>query len=164
MLLSYLYSPTNHIFLPNVKKVEFERLLSIFYPSDLTKPDITTVTGWTSILELGNKWDMTQVKALAIQKLGPITTAVEKIAIARKHAILDHDWLIPAYTELCARRAPLALDEAEDLDLATVIKIWEVQHAILGMTCNCGDNDKIIELVKEKFGFVDGLPFVAPTW
>ncbi|KAF8911629.1 hypothetical protein CPB84DRAFT_936188 [Gymnopilus junonius] len=37
LLRPYYFSFNNHIFLSDVKKVEFERLLSIFYPSDLTK-------------------------------------------------------------------------------------------------------------------------------
>ncbi|PPQ88994.1 hypothetical protein CVT25_005093 [Psilocybe cyanescens] len=155
MLATYWYDPTNHVYLPDVKKIEFERLLSIFYPTDLTKPDITTVSGWTSILALGKKWQMVQIKALAIQKLGPLTTAVEKISIAKKHAFSpNHEWLLPAYTELCSRRSPLSLEEAEELDLPTVMKIWEVQHNILNMIYRgmCSDS-RIAELVKEKFGF-----------
>ncbi|KAH9485700.1 hypothetical protein JR316_0002612 [Psilocybe cubensis] len=155
MLATYWFDPTNHVFLPDVKKIEFERLLSIFYPTDLTKPDITTVSGWTSILALGQKWQMIQIKALAIQKLGPLTTAVEKIAIAKKYSFgSNHEWLLPAYTELCSRRSPLTLEEAEELDLPTVIKVWEVQNSILNLTYRgiCNDT-RISDLVKEKFGF-----------
>jgi len=102
---------------------------------------------------------MPQVKALAIQKLGPLTTAVEKIAIAKKYNfVANHEWLLPAYIELCSRRSPLTLEEASDLDLATVIKIWEVQHAILNLTYRgmCYDT-KVADLVKMKFGFSNDL-------
>lgn len=98
---------------------------------------------------------MVQIKALAIQKLGPLTTAVEKIAIAKKYSFSsNHEWLLPAYIELCSRRSPLTLEEAEELDLPTVMKIWEVQHNILNLTYSgmCSDS-RITELVKEKFGF-----------
>ena len=110
------------------------------------------------MLELSNKWGMAQVKALAIQKLTPITTAVEKIIIAKKHALplVEHrEWLIPAYTELCARRSPLTLEEAEDLDLPTILKVWEIQNTIMGSAYGCSD-EKVTEMVKQKFGFVDG--------
>ncbi|KAF8911628.1 hypothetical protein CPB84DRAFT_936216 [Gymnopilus junonius] len=111
------------------------------------------------MLELSSKWSMAQIKALAIQKLIPLTTAVEKIALAKKHNLSSADpehaeWLVPAYTELCARRSPLTLEEAEDMDLPTIIKVWEVQNAIVGLDCMYSNyGEKVTELVKEKFGF-----------
>ncbi|KAF8957336.1 hypothetical protein BDZ97DRAFT_1670163, partial [Flammula alnicola] len=162
LLSTYWFNEANHIFLPEVKKVEFERLLSIFYPTDLTRPDITNLKGWTCILTLAQKWDMAQVRALAIQNIGDLAWPMEKIIIAHKHNLRNPGpvWLLPAYKEICARTAPLSLHEAEQLDMATVIKIWEVQHEVSGLRIRGERADaRIGELVKEKFGsFEDGVP------
>lgn len=139
----------------------------------MTKPDVTTVAGWTSILSLSLKWQMTQMTSLAIQRLTPLTTAVEKLSIARNHNFLpNHEWILPAYIELCSRRSPLMLEEAEELDLATVVKIWEVQHAVMLWTYRCGmcPDVRIVDMVKEKFGYANananatGYPTPSSVW
>ncbi|KAF9556250.1 hypothetical protein CPC08DRAFT_612832, partial [Agrocybe pediades] len=130
LLQAYNFSPISHFHLQDVTKDEFERLLTIFYPTNLTKCDVIDVAGWSSLLSLAIKWEMPQVKALALQKLSPITSAAQKIGIAMKNGMRRHEWLLPAYTELCSRRAPLLFEEAEELDLQNVIKIWQVQHEI----------------------------------
>lgn len=38
LLSTYWYIDGNHVFLPEVKKVDFERLLSIFYPTYVAFP------------------------------------------------------------------------------------------------------------------------------
>jgi len=147
------------LFLPEIKKTEFERLLSIFYPTDLTKPDIITVEGWTSILALSYRYIMPQLESLSIQKLHALTTPVEKIALAKKFDFgkkQHHNWLIPAYVDLCSRDAPLSLEEAEQLDMPTVIMVWNVRHAVkVVMSRGRGvvlQDELVLRLVKENWG------------
>jgi hypothetical protein len=159
LLASYWFSPVSHLFLPEIKIVEFERLLSVFYPTDLTKSDITTVEGWTSVLALSYKYTMSQLESLCIQKLQLLTTAVEKIAIAKKYNFgrkHHQNWLIPAYVNLCSRNTPLSLEEAEQLDMPTVIMVWNVRHAVKVMP-RWGrgvvfENEIVLQLVKENWG------------
>lgn len=163
-------SPHN-IYLSDVKKVDFERLLLIFYPSsvfyrplfhivvdltlffnprNLVDPELFTVEEWTSILTLSDKWNFPQLKTLATRELGYITTAIEKIALAKKYNIGNPQWLLAAYRELCTRRHPLSFVEGEKLGLETVIKIWEVQHELTMGTTTWGQSVDIV--IQDKFG------------
>lgn len=94
------------------------------------------------------------MKALAIQKLTPIASAAQKIGIATKNNMHNHEWLLPAYTQLCSRRTPLSLEEAEELELPTVVKIWQVQHEIFNLR-DVRTPSQLTILVKEKFGLQD---------
>ncbi|KAF8806688.1 hypothetical protein BYT27DRAFT_7101492 [Phlegmacium glaucopus] len=156
-LLAYpIYTVTSAspqvIYLPDVKKVDFERLLVIFYPSNLVDPELFTVEEWTSILTLSDKWNFAQLKTLATRELGYITTTIEKIALAKKYNIGNPHWLLAAYRELCTRRYPLSLLEGEKLGLETVIKIWEVQHELTMGTSNWGRSVDIV--IQDKFGLL----------
>jgi len=180
LLSTYWFSPTSHLFLAEIKKTEFEMLLSIFYPTlvtphllreirliyysfvirDLIKPDITTVEGWSSILALSYKYIMPQLESLSIQKLHALTTPVEKIAIAKKFDFgkkHHQTWLIPAYVDLCSRDAPLSLEEAEQLDMPTVVMVWNVRHAVKvvmsrGRRGVVLQDELLLRLVKESWG------------
>lgn len=117
----------------------------------LIDPDLVTVEDWSCVLSLANKWNMADLKALAVQKLTPIASSVDKIAIAKKYNMVGHQWLLPAYADLCSRNVPLALAEAEKLDMQTVLKIWEVQHQITNWP-GMYYPPSIEQMVKEKFG------------
>lgn len=147
-------SPLPHtIFLWDVKKVDFERLLSIFYPSNLIDKDLYSIEEWTSILTLSDKWNFAQLKTLATRELGSITSNIEKIALSKKYNIGNPQWLLAAYRELCTRRYPLSQIEAEILGLEIVIKIWEVQHDLtMGTTNTWGRSIDIV--IQEKFGLI----------
>ncbi|KAF9523837.1 hypothetical protein CPB83DRAFT_774781 [Crepidotus variabilis] len=148
-----------HFKLNDVKKQDFERLLYVFYPTSLTSPDLTTVNDWTSVLTLAHKWQIQELKLLAIQKLGPLASPIDKIALARNFNLasfqvntvnVKQDWLLPAFTELCSKNSPLSLTQAEKLDMPTVVKIWEVQHEVMNWP-GAYYGPQIMNLVKEKF-------------
>jgi len=101
---------------------------------------------------------MDEIISLAIQKLTPITPAVDKIALAKKFGLFvapnsshNRDWLLPALQELCTRNLPLRLEEAKKLDMWTVLKVWEVQFELShsGVAQNISD---IEQLIKRRFG------------
>jgi hypothetical protein len=145
-------SPLPHnIYLSDVKKVDFERLLLIFYPSNLVDPELFTVEEWTSVLTLSDKWSFAQLKTLATRELGFITSTIEKIVLSKKYSIGNPQWLLAAYRELCTRRHPLSFVEGEKLGLETVIKIWEVQHELMG---NSAWGRSVDVLIQEKFGLL----------
>lgn len=136
-------------------------LTSHFF-SDLTKPSITTLSGWSSVLTLAQRWDMAQVRTVAIKNIGehPHASAIDKIILAHKHALHNPapEWLLPALKTVCARTVPLALQEAEQLDMATVVKIWEVQSESRAMPVGYGslrEDAQIDRLVRLKFGPFD---------
>jgi hypothetical protein len=102
---------------------------------------------------------MSQLESLCIQYLKPLTSAVEKIAIAKKFNFGQkhhEDWLIPAYVNLCSRDTPLSLEEAEQLDMPTVIMVWNVRHAVKVMPRRgrgvAFENEVVLQLVKDNWG------------
>ena len=124
----------------------------------MTNPDLITVEEWTSVLTVAVRWHMDEIISLAIQKLTPITPAVDKIALAKKFGLFvapnsshNRDWLLPALQELCTRNLPLRLEEAKKLDMWTVLKVWEVQFELShsGVAQNISD---IEQLIKRRFG------------
>jgi hypothetical protein len=92
-------------------------------------PPLATQDEWASVLALAHAWDFSAVRALAIQKLTPITSAVDKIILAREHAV--EEWLGDSYLAVC--EAPM-LPSPEDCrrlgmdDLIRVIGAWEAMH------------------------------------
>lgn len=106
---------------------------------------------------------MDEVISLAICRLTPITSAVDKLALAQKFGLFgcsiapnnnySRDWLLPALHELCTRNFPLRLEEAKKLDMWTVVKIWEVQHEIANSTvAQNGLDDRIDHMIRGRFG------------
>lgn len=103
---------------------------------------------------------MPQLESLSVQKLHALTTPVEKIALAKKFDLgkkHHRNWLIPAYVDLCSRDAPLSLEEAEQLDMPTVIMVWNVRHAVKvvmsrGRRGVVAQEEVVLRLVKESWG------------
>ena len=58
-------------------------------------------------------WSFATVRALAIRELAPLASVIEKIVLARAHAV--EEWLRPAFVELCLRSAKLGRNEAARL-------------------------------------------------
>ncbi|KAF5322918.1 hypothetical protein D9619_002048 [Psilocybe cf. subviscida] len=170
ILAGYSYASSNPVSLPDVKKLDFERLLSIFYPSDLSKPDITTLKGWLAVLALSQKWEMDQIKRLCVRHIGHLAWPMEKVIIAHKYDLHNAgpSWLFAAYKEVCTRSVPLPLRDAEQLSMEIVVSIWEVQHEVSTMRLR-GESietteKRVEELVKEKFGhFEADTPPTTPT-
>lgn len=133
-----------------------------FTLSSYVSPDLTTVEEWTSVLTLAVKWRMDELISLAIQKLSPITSAVDKISLAKKFGLFGYnlvpgnnqnrDWLLPALKELCTRSLPLRMEEARKLDMWTVIKVWEVQFEIMQLGVDGHNISQIERLIKRRFG------------
>ncbi|KAI5890047.1 uncharacterized protein SCHCODRAFT_02335105 [Schizophyllum commune H4-8] len=114
--------------LPGVTTVDFERFLTMIYPSEIGERDIETVDEWTSVLRLATKWCVPRLRALAIREIEPKATPIEKIVIAREFD-LGKDWLLPSFTAICTSSKPLDYDEAERLGLRTVVDIARIREA-----------------------------------
>jgi hypothetical protein len=57
---------------------------------------------------------------------------------------------------LCSRDTPLSLEEAEQLDMPTVIMVWNVRHAVKVMPRRgrgvAFENEVVLQLVKDNWG------------
>ncbi|KAI5890035.1 uncharacterized protein SCHCODRAFT_02466928, partial [Schizophyllum commune H4-8] len=114
--------------LPNVSYVDFERFLSIIYPTNLGKCDIASVPEWTSVLRLATRWGAASLRDLAIEELkSKALDPVDKIAIAREFR-LGPTWLAPAFAEISTRPSRLTRAEAERLGLHSVLEVGWIRE------------------------------------
>lgn len=105
----------------NVKAIDFERLLSILYPSVVGKYS-ASLPEWISILQLATRWLFDDIRALAIAELSDFKIdPVQKVAIALQCDIPE--WLHSAYMVLCIRKNPLTLEEGRKLGVDVVTKL-----------------------------------------
>ncbi|KAF7968659.1 hypothetical protein HWV62_29739 [Athelia sp. TMB] len=112
--------------LKDVSTRDFDLFLSILYPSSFGVYTACTVDDWSSILQLADRWSFGSIKALAILKLAPIASPIDKIVLGRRHGVLD--WLKSAYTAVCLQEAPLNLQEGRRLGVDDVIRINAVRY------------------------------------
>ncbi|KAJ3498186.1 hypothetical protein NLJ89_g10252 [Agrocybe chaxingu] len=63
------------IVLSDVQTKDFDHFLTIFYPTHYTKPDLTTVEEWTSVLILATKWAFDDIRTLAIEQLTTLASS-----------------------------------------------------------------------------------------
>jgi hypothetical protein len=96
---------------------------------DLSEPEIKSVEEWTSILSVATNWSFTQLRKRAINMLSTKANAVQRITIARRYNVKELAYA--GYEELCMRSQPVPLQDAEELGLKTVLKIWEAQQDLM---------------------------------
>ncbi|KAL1663710.1 hypothetical protein GGF50DRAFT_115802 [Schizophyllum commune] len=136
--------------LSGVSGVDFDRFLSLMYPSELAGCDVKTPSEWISVLRLAIKWSFPALRARAIKEIERIGNVVDKICVAREFGGLElgegldtqqHDdelkalqlWLLPAFTEACTTPkwlASISLDDAERLGAATILQIGRLREEL----------------------------------
>ncbi|KAI4524605.1 hypothetical protein K525DRAFT_266865 [Schizophyllum commune Loenen D] len=112
------------VHLNDVSSVDFDRFLSLFYPTRVGMCDIQSAEEWGSILRLASRWSFPDLRELAIQELETIASPVERIALARECHVPQ--WPLDAYANVCTRTRCLSADEAEALGAVAA-------HAVRGI-------------------------------
>ncbi|KAF8490041.1 hypothetical protein JB92DRAFT_2552525, partial [Gautieria morchelliformis] len=110
------YTDADPIIIPQVKSIDFERLLALLYPLTLeykTFTDKWETAEWQSILRLATMWDMAQARSLAIQNLSKTLTPIEKVVFGRKYD--NPAWVLEGFTNLCLLPEYLPIEEARQL-------------------------------------------------
>ena len=130
--------------LSNTSKVEFERLLWVFYnpyvavDTPFSLPLIfrcrkyslyeADVEEWTSVLKLANQWDFVEVKALAVRELQRLSMdPLQRILLYRKYAV-NGVHLQKAFTELTIREKRITVDEGRELGLETMVQLADARE------------------------------------
>ncbi|KAL1711963.1 hypothetical protein EV715DRAFT_214566 [Schizophyllum commune] len=113
--------------LAGVSGVDFQRFLSIVYPTKLGRCDIHTVDEWTSVLRLATRWSIESLCDLAIEEIKPMASPFDKVTIAREFD-LGPGWLLPAFADICQRPNWLNREEAERLGLPTVVEVGRIRE------------------------------------
>lgn len=132
--------------LPDVSCIDFERFLSIIYPTcvlcsspypsrpqsryrKLGRCDIHTVDEWTSVLRLATKWSIGSLRDLAIEEIEPKASPFDKVCVAREFD-QGQNWLVPAFVDICSRSESLTRAEAEQLGLPTVVEVSRIREEV----------------------------------
>jgi hypothetical protein len=79
------------------------------------------------VLHLSTRWDFASIRRLALNNIQP-PTPYDRLVLARTYSV--DDWVIPALSALCERRAPLSLDEARQMDIEDVVLVATVREDI----------------------------------
>jgi hypothetical protein len=99
---------------------------------------------WKSVLHLSTCWDFDSIRRLALNSIQP-PTPHDQLLLARTYSV--NDWVVPALSELCERRAPLSLDEACRMDIKDVVLVATVREDIRSRKLQV-DADEIQRRVK----------------
>jgi len=153
-------SQGNAIVLENVRSIEFERFLWVFYNPKYSLYD-TTVEEWTSIIHLAHRWNFPEVKNLVVRELEKLPVDnIDKIVLYQKYDV-NKDLLVPCYSALCMREAPLSLHEGLKLGLETALMIARARECARCKPTDSGersptpadlDEQDMHNLVKDLFG------------
>jgi len=115
-------SDSNPFILEDTLKIDFERLLWIFYNPKYNIYE-GSVEEWSSILKLAHQWEFVEVKAFALRELEQHDIpALQKILLYHAHDI-DRNLLQAAYAALTARDEPITLEEGYLLGLETALQL-----------------------------------------
>jgi hypothetical protein len=112
----------------------------------------TSVTEWSSVLDLAAKWKFEAIKALAIEKLAVLVSPIDKIVLGRRYDIVE--WLKDAYKAVCEQPSVLTLEEAMRLGMEDVVTISFLRQEI---RTPFGQLRASADLVTKAFG-LDGNP------
>jgi hypothetical protein len=102
---------------------------------------------WISVLRVAHRFGFAAIRALAIEQLAPITTAVDRIVLAREFGV--REWLKPAYVEVCTSAALLEDEDADRLGFELFKKIVRVRHGI--STLAAGPNEEVENTIEDVF-------------
>ncbi|THH21577.1 hypothetical protein EW146_g60 [Bondarzewia mesenterica] len=149
------------ITLNNVEVHDFDAFLSVLYPSNFKTSDISTVEEWTSVLRLSQKWGFRSIRELAIERLGPISSPVDKIVLGRMFDIAH--WLTPGFAGLVERKAPLTPEEGRRLGVEDVILISTLRENARQKDLLISKAD-IVHQVEERLNPTAASPEEGSSW
>jgi len=118
------------IVLQNVKSIDFERILWMFYDgiySDYT----ASAEEWSSIISLAHMWQFEHTSQAAFKAYAalPNVLPVEKIFMRRKYDFHGKD-LVDAYVEICQRNHPLSIEEGDRIGVEALVLIAQIRELL----------------------------------
>ncbi|KAI0319271.1 hypothetical protein OF83DRAFT_826548 [Amylostereum chailletii] len=147
--------------LKGTTKVDLDAFLSVLYPLDFQRCEVTTVTGWASVLRLATRWNFASIRALAIERLESLASPVDKLVLS--HAFNVPHWLLPSYIALCLREASPSREECSRLQMDDVVLVFSVREAVIG-SGTTGNADEVSRRVVQEMGRLSacGSPCAPP--
>ncbi|KAA1470548.1 hypothetical protein DENSPDRAFT_928933 [Dentipellis sp. KUC8613] len=137
--------------LEGVDCAEFDAFLSILYPTDFHECELKTVEAWTAVLRLSTEWSFASVRKLAISRLQPIASDVDKVVLGSKYKV--DAWACDGRVALCDGPEPLTWEEGLRLGFAEAMLIMTVRERVRARCSSyASDIKKMIEDYFEKEG------------
>ncbi|KZV76889.1 hypothetical protein PENSPDRAFT_645975 [Peniophora sp. CONT] len=112
----------------DVSAPDLDALLTILYDTNFQEYDLETTEDWESVLRLATRWKFNNIRTLAITKLDPLATPLQKLVMARAFDVPK--WLQPSLVALCMRPGPLTLAEGKKLSTEDLISITSTREAV----------------------------------
>ncbi|KAF6747564.1 hypothetical protein DFP72DRAFT_919647 [Ephemerocybe angulata] len=101
---------------------EFQSLIEVMYPRQLSGPPALTKEEWIGVLKVARLWDMPAVAKVAIEKLSIMDLKpVEKIKLGKEHGVPK--WLKEGYIALVDDLSIVSQKEMETLSWQTAFRV-----------------------------------------
>ncbi|KAI6046311.1 hypothetical protein EDC04DRAFT_1683113 [Pisolithus marmoratus] len=143
----------------DIKSEDFAKFLWVWYNRHYRYEGQSRQT-WLTILTLATRWGFISMRELAIHQLEHIAMgAVERIALYKEHKI-DKRLLIPSYIELCKSPTLPSPDEADRLQLETVLRLAAARERALLRASEQGcpsptsallEDDELVTIINDVF-------------
>ncbi|KAF8716057.1 hypothetical protein AX14_012446 [Amanita brunnescens Koide BX004] len=118
--------------LDGVVAIDFIRLLKYLFTTkrsfDLHGYSLKTLDEWTSVFKLAGLWDMTDVKAEAIQRMTPLLEKTPGMQVKLSLEYGVEEWLVPGLNRLAQREEPLNRDDVELIGLDYALKVMALRE------------------------------------
>ncbi|KAK7057765.1 hypothetical protein R3P38DRAFT_2498123 [Favolaschia claudopus] len=135
------------VYLWNPKK-DFDRFLTVLYPSDYSKHECETAEEWMSVLTIADQFDMHDIRRLAIKQLADTAGPVDKIVLGHRYQIKE--WLAPAYLALATRSESVSPAEGAKLGVDALVRLAALQDEVYRNLKTYVDPEKFAELFASK--------------
>lgn len=101
--------------------------MMMFY-SSYAVSDLQNVTAWHDVLRLATEWKFASIRELAIDRLGPIVSDVDKVVFG--HAYKVDGWVMQGYMQLVERENPITCEEGNRLGVKNLAAIAAAREEV----------------------------------
>lgn len=123
--------------LEGVSRRDFDRFMSLIYPTELGRCDIQTPEEWISILRLAKLWSFEALRVRALAELDNVHcslvgSATDRIVLSREVDV-PH-WRLQAFEELCLMEEGPSFADVERLGLYAFFEVARIRENRLKAT------------------------------
>ncbi|KAJ7798628.1 hypothetical protein B0H14DRAFT_2388614 [Mycena olivaceomarginata] len=129
-------------------KKDFDRFLTILYPSDYSKHECESAEEWASVLTVADHVGMQDIRRLAISRLAECAGPVDKIVLGHRYNVTE--WLAPAYLALATRTESISAAEGARLGVDALVRLAALQDEIYGNLRSYVNPEKFAEMFASK--------------
>ncbi|TFK64824.1 hypothetical protein BDN72DRAFT_962946 [Pluteus cervinus] len=128
-----------------VSAVDLERFLAVLFPTEYGQYEATSFDEWASILKVAHNWEFESIVKLALEKIEPVSSPVDKLILGRTYNIPG--WATEARVLLCRREEPITQEEGCRMGTEEVVNISQARHHIRSSEIRPGVQDSTIHSI-----------------